>query len=79
MKLSAAQSRLVAELQAGQVLVRSFDVWGGWWWWLRPTATRVNTKTAERLLDLGVIEPGKEERIYSGYREMVCRLAETRP
>ncbi len=78
-RLSKAQQRIVAELEAGQTLVRSFDVWGGRWWWLRPTATKVNTKTAERLLEVGVIVAGEEERIYSGYREMVCTLREASP
>lgn len=73
--MSPAQKRLVAEMEAGQDLVRSFDVWGGWWWWLRPSATKVNARTAERLLKDGVIVAGKEERIYSGYREMRCALA----
>jgi hypothetical protein len=75
MSLSKTQKRLVAELEAGQKLVRSFDVYGGWWWWLRPTQTKVNARTAERLLADGVVVAGKEERIYSGYREMVCALA----
>lgn len=77
--MTKAQKRLIAELEAGQTLVRSFDVYGGWWWWLRPSQTKVNVRTAERLLADGVIVAGKEERVYSGYREMPCTLAKAAP
>lgn len=70
-RLTPAQKRLVAELDAGQKLVRSFDVHGGFWWWLRPTQTRVKAATAERLLAVGAIVGGENKRIYSGYHEMI--------
>lgn len=73
--LTPAQKRLIGEIEAGQDLVRSFDVRTGWWYWLRPTATKVRSATAESLLERGILICGAEQRVHSGYREAVLTLA----
>lgn len=78
-KLSPAQERLMAELRAGQTIVRSFDVYGGWWYWLRPTQTKLRESTVLSLVDRGIITIEPEKRIYSGYREATYRIAKAAP
>lgn len=67
--MTKAQKRLLAEIEAGQTLVRSFDVYGGYWWWLRPTATKVRRDTVECLHRDGVLGMRQTVRVQSGYQE----------
>lgn len=72
--MSPAQKRLVAKIEAGSDLIRSFDVYGGYWWWLRPTAEKIQKATVEALVRDGTLIPGENKRIYSGYQEMTYSL-----
>ncbi len=75
MAVTKAQRRLLAELEAGQVLVRSFDVYGGYWWWLRPTQAKVNKATVAALEHAKIIVMGQPQRVYSGYQEATYAVA----
>ena len=75
-RMTKAQHRLVQKIKDGCVLIRSFDVYGGYWWWLRPTNEKVLRSTVEALVREKVLAEGKNERVYSGYQEMPYILAD---
>jgi len=73
--MTPKQKSIVEKMKAGCALVRSFDVYGGYWYWLRPINEKVRKATAEAMVRDGIVIPGEERRVYSGYRENIHTLA----
>lgn len=71
LRLTEAQTRILSDIAKGDCLMRAFDVYGpkpdGYWWHWQQGAP-VTRRSAEKLIECGVIALSDEVRPYSGRR-----------
>lgn len=75
--MTPAQKRLIAQMQAGEILKRRFDVWGGYSWSVEPSGAPVSRRTVEALEATGAIIRGPSVRVLSGRQVSAYRLPPT--